>query len=75
MKYVIPAVVVLIVTVGVIICLRMLLNTGKNEVSRLKAKRDRRLIRDLHKQTIADAVDDPTSRQYAYKITDHLIDD
>jgi hypothetical protein len=75
MRYVIPAVITLIVTVGVVICIRMVLNAGKQKISRRKAKRDQKLIRDLHRQTIADAVDDPNSRQMAYKLTDHYLDD
>jgi hypothetical protein len=52
MKYVIPAVITLIITVGVVICIRMVLNAGKQKISRSKAKRDQKLIRDGRAQII-----------------------
>lgn len=75
MKYVVLAVIALIIVVGIVVTVRMIINADKADIDSRKAKRDQRLIRDLHRQAIADAVDDPASRQLAYKITDHYIDD
>lgn len=72
MKYTIPAIIALIIVVGVVLVVRMLINDDRNRRELRKAQRYKKTLNELHRDALRDADIDPTSRQFAHKIADRL---